>query len=402
MPGRFNILRKLTVITSFVIAAASGNAAAQDINNPVLFYYETPSLDGTVDSILSTKVTFDPLPRYGSQTRLTIEHYAQFSTENGMMVELRGEAVDRIMLRMPYYAKSIPGPITKGDTLVVEFLFTPEQVGMIPLSMIIYDNIQLVPNKSVRVGVMDDIPFILGADGDTFGVASAAVSPRNSTVLGPAADLLSVDRVFHVEPKYPQPDLQWLDLPQRPNYNPEEEIFALEVRVQPVADQPNQRRITCRVSPYQDFEHGIAFQVSHSAELSVTELDSCILGAVKRDSVYEFSFTAELVAPGLGSMAINCVTPNSDFGVEGALFSKRPRVIGADLRLTFGIDEDLKPLLITDVPLKPYLKATKREKIDPLTIDQRFAFVEQYWKEDYEMHTVESPRFNFVMIHVKP
>ncbi len=399
---RCNVLGRLVAVACLVMATAAGNAASQDINNPVFLYHQTPAINGAVDSIVSAKATFDPLPQYGTRTKLTIEHYALFATDSGMMVELRGEAVEKVMLRMPQYAKLIPGPIAKGDTLVAEFWLTPEQVGRIPLSVMAYDNIELIPDQPVRVGVMDDISFMLGADGRTFGVASTVVSGFNSTVLGPAPNLLSSERVFHVEPRYPQPDLKWLNLPQRPNYSPEEEVFAVEVRVLPVTDRPSRRLVSCRIFPYQDFEYGIACQVVHSDELKVTELDTCILGAVSSDSVYEMSFVTELAAPGLGNLAISFITPNADFGVEGALFSARPRALGAELSLTIGISEDLEPLLITDVQLRSYLKAARREEVDPVVIDQRFAFVNKYWQEQYEMHTVEAPRFDFVMVHRKP
>jgi hypothetical protein len=49
--------------------------------------------------------------------------------------------------------------------------------------------------------------------------------------------------------------------------------------------------------------------------------------------------------------------------------------------------------------LKPYLRALHKAKIDPLTIDKRFAFVDEQWKDDFEMATVEGARFEFVMIH---
>ncbi|MCP4684206.1 MAG: hypothetical protein GY867_02060 [bacterium] len=393
---------RLLAATIGVVILVVGNTVAQDIVNPILFHYEMSSEDGTVDTLLSARVTFDPLPQYGVQTNLTIEHYARFSTDSGMMVELRGEAVEKVWLHAPYYAKRIPGPIKKGDTVRVEFQLTLHQVGMIPLSLLVYDDLVLAAGKSVRVGVMEEIPFLLSADGQTVGMASRSVSQRNATVLGPVPNLLAGDRVFRIQPHYPQPDLQWLDLPERPNYEPDKNVFDLEVRLRPVVDKPGQRRVICRVSPHQDFEYGIAWQITHSDELAVTGVDSCILGEVWADSLYELSCDLELVSSGLGKLIIHCITPNPDNGVEGALFSNRPPVIGAEISLTLGVGESLEPVLVTDTPLKLYLRAAQEAGLEAETLDQRFAFVEKYQKDEYETHTIEGPQFKFVMVHVKP
>jgi len=402
MGNRLLLIGKSLAAALLALTAVAFPAPSQDIVNPVLTYYELPAIDGGIDSLLTTKVTFDPLPEYGVQTKVTVEHYALFGTDSGMVVELRGEAVDRVMLHMPQYARLFPGPILQGDTLVAEFLITPLQVGIIPLQIVLYDNVELIPDKSVRVGAMEDISFILNADGETFGIASGIVSKRFSTVLGPSPELLSKDRIFRVEPRYPEPDLQWLELSNRPNYNPQDEIFDLEIRMQAVEDHPGQRTVLGSVIPYRDFDYGIAWQVSHSEELKVSGLDSCVLGPVKADSLYEFSFKVDMVSPGEAVLVINVVTPNPDFGVEGALFSKWPRAVGADVTLMIGIQDNLSPLFITDVPLKSYVKSVRKARVDPVTIDPRFAFVKEHLEDVSRMNTIQGAAFDFIMIHRKP
>lgn len=402
------MLAKVTSILLLLIAAGlppAGASAAEnspDINNPVLIYLQRSAADGTVDSLLTTRVMFDPLPEYGKTSKLIVEHQALFATDSGLMVELRGEAVERVSLDMPYYAQAVPGPITVGDSIRVEFEITPRQIGMFPLSVLIYNNVELVPDKPVMVGAMGDVPFILDSEGSTFGIDSRVVTKRNSTLLGPAPDLLSQNRIFRVKSHYPQPDLRWLSLPNRPNHDPETEIFSLDVTLEPVKGQPTQRFVRCLVTPFQDFEYGIALQLSYSDQFKLTEIDSCVVGPAKADSVYEFTFRLDFVSPGMADLRINAVTPNPDFGVEGALFSNHPSVLNTDLKLGVGLDDSLSPLFITSVPLKLYFKAIKDEGIDPLSVDKRFEFVENHWQDEYDLKTIEAPGFPLVMVHRKP
>lgn len=393
-------LRLPLLVACLVIIGAAG-ASPQDIVNPIEAYIEVTADDGTTDSVLTTTITYDPLPAYGKQTRLRVEHQALFATDSGMLVEIRGEAVENVALDMPEYARVVPGPIQQGDTLTVDFYLTPRQVGIIPLELIIYDNVELVPDKAVRVGCMSDISFILGADGKTFGVASSAVSRRRSTVLGPGPEFLDRERIFKVNPRYPQPDLQWLNLAEERQGKSKEDIFELDVRISPLADRPNLLSVIGRVVPYHNFPYGIALQVSHSNDLLVTEVDPCVVGPVWRDSVYEFSFVTELLSPGVASLFVNFITPNAHYGREEGVYSTSPNVLSTELALKIGIDKQLRPLFMTEVALKPYLRAVKNAGVDPQTIDERFSFVEANLKDEFELTTLEAGYFGHVMKYLK-
>jgi len=96
---------------------------SQSLPNPVPCYAERlPNPREPVKTVHIGNIHFDPLPQYLEPTKIVVEYFSEFESENDASIRvLNGEKTHRIAP----LSQIIPGPIHLGDTLKGEFIITP-------------------------------------------------------------------------------------------------------------------------------------------------------------------------------------------------------------------------------------------------------------------------------------
>nr|MBN2277429.1 hypothetical protein [candidate division Zixibacteria bacterium] len=345
-----DIKRSLFPAFLMLMFLVSGLHAA-DINNPVPCYrLMDGSPDGGFrDSILIGTISFDPLPAYNQETRVIIEHYAQFDSETGLAFKYNRRFDGSVEL--DNYGKTINEPVKAGDTVAIEFTIKPMKIGWIPVDFIVYENCflkeALESGRSVKTGGSFKADLLISPEGTISGLASDICTSKNASALGPSANQLDKEIIFQSDPRICQPEF-YPSLCRRINEKLYKHIFSIKTVIRPDIANDHGYIIDCFVQPYHSFTEGIAVKINYSDNMEIPECPASLNYPVDSNSIYQFSIPVRLVKPGIGRLTIGFITPNPDKGQAYGMFAHRKGDLNSKQAVYFGIDDNLEVSFITE------------------------------------------------------
>ncbi|MDD4051503.1 MAG: hypothetical protein PHR28_06360 [candidate division Zixibacteria bacterium] len=150
--------------------------------------------------------------------------------------------------------------------------------------------------------------------------------------------------LFFRDPKF-QADLAG----PNPTGRPALPRFAIEGIVYTQPDDSGYRKITCRVSPYFQFDAGIGFQVNRSEDVIIKDVSPSVIHPVSPRDTIEFSLWYRVTQSGISRVSLHFQTFNPDYGKsDGPIGYPELDEIGTYLPLYIGYDRDMTLLFITD------------------------------------------------------
>lgn len=392
----------LMICCALLVLLVPGDLLAKDINNPVLFYQlqQSASGAGQRDSILVGKAFFDPLPEFGRESQITLEHYAQFACPTGIVISAYGTAVMNGALSFADYAIESSQSVSRGDTVFAVFFVTPKQIGVLSLGFSFLENLEVTQDRPPRSGGGGDASFLLMPDGTTAGLGSPEVSTYGASVLGPLPILFDRGLVYQSH---------WKDTPSQHdpgNSNSDNMVphrfFAVRVEVELREGQDNRLFCRCLVSPYYSSDKGIGFTIAHKGGVIANELTPCIAGSVDSSQVYEFACELSLVTPGIHAVGVSFETLNPDYRQSEGTFARIPsQVLGGGVRLYIGVDDGGELVFITDKEPQTSLEILQRQGVDPVVIDSRYSLVGSLPRSSGRLQTVHGDGYDDIVKKVR-
>jgi hypothetical protein len=337
----------IAILGAFYIFGV-GNIACSDadIVHPILCYEPVRTCTGCPpDSILVGKITFYPLPEYQKPSKMLIEWYCRGEITKNVTFRVEGPVWNYQLSRpLPVW----PAPIHKGDTVRGEITITPLTVGIVELRMggVIPAMLNTGDSSVLRESHVVSLwtAFVLGPNGQTTAMNSPATNEPYATFLGPLPEVMAESLLFFRYPKFPA-DLAG---PNTSN-SPIHQRFAIEGIVYTQPDDSGYRKITCRVSPYFQFDAGIGFQVNRSEDVVIKDVSPSVVHPVSPRDTIEFSLWYRVTQWGISRMSLHFRTFNPDYGKsEGPIGDPDQEDIGTHLPIYFGYDRDMTLVFITD------------------------------------------------------
>ncbi|NMC44713.1 MAG: hypothetical protein GYA46_12410 [candidate division Zixibacteria bacterium] len=200
----------------------------------------------------------------------------------------------------------------------------------------------MVPCEISRVSLR--AAFVLGPNGQTTAMNSPANNQPYATFLGPLPEVMAGSLLFFRDPKFPA-DLAG------PNPMGRSTLpwFAIEGIVYTHPDDSGYRKITCRVSPYFQFDAGIGFQINRSEDVIIKDISPSVTHPVLPRDTIEFSLWYRVTQSGISRISLHFQTFNPDYGKsDGPIGYPELDEIGTYLPLYLGYDRDMTLLFITD------------------------------------------------------
>jgi hypothetical protein len=338
----------ITIVGVFCIIGTGTIACSDsDIVHPVLCYHRLRVFGNTPpDSVLVGKMTFDPLPEYQKPSKVLIEWYCDREITKDLNVRVEGPVWNYQIARpLPVWH----APIHKGDTVRAELTITPLTVGIVDLRVyagepgLFPQGDSMVPCEISRASLRT--AFVLGPNGQTTAMNSPATNQPYATFLGPLPEVMAESLLFLLDPKFPE-DLLGLNPVSPPPGKP---VFAVEGIVYTQPDDSGYRKITCRVSPYRQFDAGIGFAVRYSENMYISDVSPSWTQAVWPKDTISFSFRFRASASGISHLFLYFQTANPDFGKPDSPNGNYEREeVGCRLPIHIAYDKDMTPLVITD------------------------------------------------------
>ncbi|MFH1700947.1 MAG: hypothetical protein ABIE07_10200 [Candidatus Zixiibacteriota bacterium] len=331
-----------------LLLLASGVMAQSDfIRHPIEQYYiKQRCKTCPVDSTQIGRISYDPLPAYNQQSKITLEYYSEFSWDKGAYIEIFGYDKSFEIYPMRF---DFPEKISVGDTLIAEFMIKPMRVGILPIVFrpFVDEEFEFASRHFDRRGfslLRADIN--IGYDSTLFAMNSEGLNSEYNTYLGPLPEIMAESLLYIWHPHNPGIN-GLLDMRKVEDNSNRCRYFLIESSFFPAADEEGYRRVVCRISPFHAYDSGIRFRIDHSDDIEIKDQSEDYNNPVTPVDTIEFSFEFRKNKPAISRISLCFESDNPDKGNKLGIGFGDFRVVEIQ-RTYIGYDEDMNLMFITD------------------------------------------------------